>query len=104
RVPVATALVRLGRNASERFERAEFLFRVDAEYERLGLVPIDATGSPEAVGPSVRARGDAVLRGLPGPGSSAGWRGSCASGWLRARTSGTGRSGSPTRCSTWSCS
>ena len=62
RVPVATALARMGRNASERFERAEFLFRVDAEYERLGLVPLDGTGSPDEVARAVRARVDAVLR------------------------------------------
>ena len=62
RVPVETALERLGRNATERFERAEFLFRVDAEYERLGLLPLDATGSPEEVARAVRARVDGVLQ------------------------------------------
>ena len=56
RVPVATALARLGPRAAERFERGDFLFRVDAEYERLGLVPIDASGSPEAVELELRAR------------------------------------------------
>ena len=61
RVPVATALARMGRNASERFERADFLVRVDAEYERLGLAPLDAAGSPDEVARAVRARVDAVL-------------------------------------------
>lgn len=61
RVPIETALARLGRNASERFERADFLARVDAEYARLGLAPLDATGAPDEVAREVRARVDAVL-------------------------------------------
>ena len=61
RVPVATALARMGKTASERFERADFLFRVDAEYERLGLEPIDARGAPEEVEREVRARVERVL-------------------------------------------
>ncbi|HTO71770.1 MAG TPA: dTMP kinase [Myxococcota bacterium] len=56
RVPVATALERLGARAGERFERGDFLFRVDAEYERLGLVPIDASGTPDEVERALRAR------------------------------------------------
>lgn len=66
RVPVGTALARLGGTAAERFERADFLFRVDAEYERLGLAPLDASGSADDVERAVRARvasvlGDAVV-------------------------------------------
>jgi len=66
RVPVATALTRLGKSAAERFERADFLFRVDAEYERLGLVPTDASGGVDEVERAVRERvrrvlGDAVV-------------------------------------------
>ena len=49
RLPVAQALERLGPTANERFERAAFLERVDAEYERLGLEEIDATGSLDEV-------------------------------------------------------
>jgi len=66
RVPVGTALARLGKTAAERFERADFLSRVEAEYERLGLTPLDASGSAEEVERAVRARvasvlGDAVV-------------------------------------------
>lgn len=61
RVPVATALARMGTTASERFERGDFLFRVDAEYARLGLEPLDASGSPDEVAGQVRARVEAVL-------------------------------------------
>ncbi|MFI5314292.1 MAG: dTMP kinase [Myxococcota bacterium] len=61
RVPVATALARMGKAAEERFERADFLFRVDAEYERLGLTPLDASGDPDAVERAVRARVERVL-------------------------------------------
>jgi len=43
RLPVAQALARLARAARERFERAEFLQRVDAEYARLGLEEVDAS-------------------------------------------------------------
>ena len=61
RVPVATALARMGETAEERFERADFLFRVDAEYERLGLVPIDASGDVDQVERAIRARVERVL-------------------------------------------
>ena len=66
RLPVATALARMGAAAEERFERADFLFRVDAEYERLGLEPTDAAGSVDEVERRVRSRveralGDAVV-------------------------------------------
>lgn len=61
RVPIATALARMGANAEERFERADFLFRVDAEYERLGLAPIDASGTADEVERAVRARVERVL-------------------------------------------
>jgi dTMP kinase len=62
RVPVATALARMGANATERFERAEFLERVDAEYARLGLEAIDASGSPDAVERAIRARVERAIR------------------------------------------
>ena len=61
RVPVATALARMGKTASERFERADFLFRVDAEYERLGLEPIDGSSSADEVARQVSVRVEAVL-------------------------------------------
>jgi thymidylate kinase len=61
-VPVATALARMGANATERFERAEFLERVDAEYARLGLEAIDASGSPDAVERAIRARVERAIR------------------------------------------
>jgi dTMP kinase len=56
RVPVELAVRRMGAAATERFERAEFLKRVDAEYERLGLEPIDAGGPPEQVQSELRRR------------------------------------------------
>jgi dTMP kinase len=56
RVPVASALARMGRTATERFERAEVLTRVDAEYARLGLESIDASGTPDEVALLIRAR------------------------------------------------
>ncbi len=61
RLPVEQALARLGRSASERFERAAFLERVDAEYARLGLVEIDASGSVEAVAAAVQDRVQELL-------------------------------------------
>ena len=61
RVPVATALARMGEHATERFERAEFLSRVDAEYARLGLEAIDASGSADEVERAIRARVEPTL-------------------------------------------
>ena len=61
RVPVPTALVRMGDTATERFERADFLVRVDAEYERLGLEAIDASGTADEVERAVRARVERAL-------------------------------------------
>ena len=61
RVPVSRALLRMGANATERFERAEFLERVDAEYARLGLDEIDASAAPEAVERAIRARVEPLL-------------------------------------------
>lgn len=63
RVPVAAAIERMGEAATERFERADFLTRVDAEYAALGLEPIDASGSPEKVHAELRRRVEASLRG-----------------------------------------
>jgi dTMP kinase len=56
RLPVARALQRMGERAIERYEGEEFLERVDAEYARLGLVEIDAAGTPEEVERAIRAR------------------------------------------------
>jgi dTMP kinase len=56
RVPVAIAIRRMGAAATERFERADFLARVDAEYALLGLEPIDASGPPEQVQGELRRR------------------------------------------------
>jgi dTMP kinase len=61
RLPVAQALARLGASAIERFERASFLARVDEEYARLGLEPIDASGPREAVQTALRARVEPLL-------------------------------------------
>ena len=63
RVPVALALQRMGDAATERFERADFLARVDSEYVRLGLEPLDASGSVEAVAAAIRARAEASSLG-----------------------------------------
>ncbi len=62
RIPVASALARLGERASERFERAAFLERVDAEYARLGLTEVDAAGTPDEVEAAIRARVERLLR------------------------------------------
>ncbi|MCH6563166.1 MAG: dTMP kinase [Myxococcales bacterium] len=56
RLPVAQALERLGPTAHERFERAAFLERVDAEYARLELLEIDATGSLDEVALAIQKR------------------------------------------------
>jgi dTMP kinase len=61
RIPVAAALARLGERASERFERAAFLERVDAEYARLGLTEVDASGTPDEVQGAIRARVEQLL-------------------------------------------
>lgn len=63
RVPVATALERLGSAATERFERAAFLERVDAEYARFGLTEIDASGAVDEVAARVRVRVEPLLAG-----------------------------------------
>lgn len=56
RLPIALALARLGDTATERFERADFLARVDAEYAQLGLEPLDASGPVDEVAAAIRAR------------------------------------------------
>ncbi len=56
RLPVEQALARLGQSAGERFEHADFLERVDAEYAALGLEPLDASGSPAEVARTIQAR------------------------------------------------
>ena len=67
RVPVPLAVERMGAAAVERFERADFLARVDAEYARLGLEPIDASGSPQQVQTALRARLAPLLGERPCP-------------------------------------
>jgi dTMP kinase len=62
RLPVPVAIARMGDEATERFERADFLVRVDEEYERLGLEAIDASGSADDVERAVRARVERSLR------------------------------------------
>jgi dTMP kinase len=61
RIPVGPALERLGDGATERFERAAFLERVDLEYARLDLTEVDATGSPDEVERAIRARVEPLL-------------------------------------------
>ena len=62
RIPVAQAMTRLkGSPALERYEREEFLRRVDAEYARLGLESIDAVPAPEKVSRAIAVR---VLQAL----------------------------------------
>jgi len=63
RLPVAQALARLGQDATERFEKREFLQRVDAEYQALGLDAIDASGTPEQVAAALQVRVAALLSG-----------------------------------------
>ena len=62
RLPVAQALERLGPTAHERFERAAFLERVDAESARLDLLEIDARGSRDAVAQLIQKRVGELLR------------------------------------------
>ena len=61
RLPIAVALERAGATAVEPFEKAEFLERVDAEYERMGLLEIDASGEKEVVEEIIRERIGALL-------------------------------------------
>jgi dTMP kinase len=61
RLPVAQALARLGQDATERFEKREFLERVDAEYEALGLAAIDASGTADQVAATLQERVASVL-------------------------------------------
>ena len=61
RLPVATALGRLGTRAMERYEDPDFLERVDAEYARLGLSEVDASRSPDEVEAALRARIEPLL-------------------------------------------
>lgn len=63
RLPVDQALARLGPNAGERFERAAFLERVDAEYARLGLEEIDASASLDVVARAIQDRIQPLLKG-----------------------------------------
>lgn len=62
RLPVQQALERLGAAAAERFERAAFLGRVDAEYAHLALEPIDASGSVAEVARAICARVERLLK------------------------------------------
>jgi dTMP kinase len=63
RLPVDQALARLGPDAGERFERAAFLGRVDAEYARLGLEEIDASASLDVVARAIQDRVQLLLKG-----------------------------------------
>ena len=54
RVPVAAALARKGKTATERYEREKFLERADAEYARLGLREVCGTGGREEVALRIR--------------------------------------------------
>ncbi len=56
RLPVERAIERMGSSATERYERAGFLARVDAEYARMGLDPIDARGDPDSIQAELRRR------------------------------------------------
>lgn len=56
RIPVSLAMERLGAAARERFERRDFLERVDAEYAALGLESVDAGESVDRVFEAIRAR------------------------------------------------
>ncbi len=62
RIPVEKALERIGGRTGERYERNEFLERVDAEYARQDVVEVDATGTPEEVAKRVRIVVDPVVR------------------------------------------
>jgi dTMP kinase len=62
RLPVEDALERINDRTGERYERREFLERVDAEYARQGLVEVDARGAPEEVAARIRAEVEPVLR------------------------------------------
>lgn len=63
RLPVDQALARLGPNAGERFERAAFLGRVDAEYARLGLEELDASALFDVVARAIQDRVQPLLKG-----------------------------------------
>ena len=54
--------IRLARDRGERYERKEFLERVDAEYARQDVIEVDATGTPEEVAKRVRTVVDPVVR------------------------------------------
>ena len=62
RLPVAEALARLADARADRFESAEFLARVDAEYAALGLEALDASPPPDIVGAAIRERVKHLLR------------------------------------------
>ena len=49
RLPIELALERAGSDAVEPYEKTAFLAMVEAEYARLGLAEIDASGTPEQV-------------------------------------------------------
>ena len=63
RLPVDEALARLGTRATERYERGDFLERVDAEYEALGLVPTDAAADVDEVARRVQEGVAALIGG-----------------------------------------
>ncbi len=61
RIPVEEALDRINDREGERYERLEFLRRVDAEYSRQGLVEIDARETPEEVAARIRTVVEPIL-------------------------------------------
>jgi len=61
RLPVELAIERMGESAVERYERPDFLERVDAEYARLGLVAVDASGDEERVAQRLREKVEPLL-------------------------------------------
>ncbi len=63
RLPIDLALERAGSDAVEPYEKTAFLERVEAEYARLGLEEIDASGTPEQVEGIIRERVARLLAG-----------------------------------------
>ncbi len=64
RLPIALAVERAASDDPEPYENTAFLERTDAEYARLELEEVNASGTPEDVAVAIRARVSATL-GLP---------------------------------------
>ncbi len=65
RLPVVLAVERAASNALEPYENTAFLERADAEYARLGLEEVDASGTPKDVEQAIRARVSATFGLVP---------------------------------------